>query len=131
MSVAESQGCHQWHGGGVEFEGVYQRAASSGTAATAPVPPAGGGGTQVASTCPASLGGHRAEGAQLYQGPPEENAHQAPGTPAGPNTYAVGDSSGPYFARCTYHGTASTKLIQLSPGLSLCRYTNGTRFTCN
>ena len=131
MAVAEGQGCNQWHGGGVEFEGVYQRAAGSGTATTAAsIPPAGGSGTQVASACPASLGGHRAEGAQLYQGPPEENAHQAPGTPAGPNTYAVGDSSGPYFARCTYRGTAITQLIQLSPGLSLCRYASGTRFTC-
>jgi len=131
MAVSEGQGCNQWHGGGVEFQGVYQRVAGSGTAAAmAQMQPSGEGGAQVASACPASLNGHRAEGAQLFQGPPEENAHQAPGTPAGPNTYAVGDSSGPYFARCTYHGTASTQLIQLSPGLSLCRYASGPRFTC-
>ena len=132
MAVSESQGCNQWHGGGVEFQGVYQRVAGSGTAAaTAQMQPTGGGGTQVASACPASLNGHRAEGAQVFQGPPERNMMQAPGTPAGPNTYAVGDRTGPYFARCTYRGTASTQLIQLSPGLSVCRYANGTRLTCN
>lgn len=35
MAVSEGQGCNQWHGGGVEFQGVYQRVAGSGTAAMA------------------------------------------------------------------------------------------------
>lgn len=116
----------------VGFSGAYQRpAASSPTAVVTPMPSTGGGGTPIASSCPASLDGHRASGAQLYQGPPERNMLQMPGTPAGPNTYAVGDQFGTYFARCIYQGTARTQLIQLSPGLSLCRYANGVRFTCN